>query len=109
MDRTDFYQIITVRGNAEYDFLQNSLSSFAMNYPVTYYQVVREDVLRPDLISYKVYQNVDYWWLICFVNNIANVWTDIKVGDLYKIPNILDIYSFYKQFAINTNSNAGSS
>ena len=109
MDRTDFYNIISVRSNPEYDFLNNSLSNFTMSYPIDYYTVVQEDVGRPDLISYKHYQTVDYWWLICYVNDIQNIFTDMNVGDIYRLPNALDIYNFYKQYAINTNSNAGSS
>lgn len=108
MDITDFFQIITVRGNQEYDFLQNSLSNFTMSYPVQYYRVVQEDLMRLDLVSYKNYQTVDYWWLIGYVNGVENIWTDMNVGDLYTIPNVLDIYSFYKTYAINTNSNASS-
>ena len=108
MDITDFFKIVTVRGNQEYDFLENSLSNFTMTYPVRYYTVVQEDLLRLDLISYKMYQTVDYWWLIGYVNGVENIWTDMAVGDLYTIPSVLDIYSFYKQYAINTNSNAGS-
>lgn len=108
MDRTDFYNIVITRGNQEYDFLQNSLSNFVMNYPVSYYRTVQEDLGRPDLISYKVYQTVEYWWLICYVNDIENVFSDIVVGELYQIPNVLDIYSFYKQYAINTSANSSS-
>lgn len=108
MDRTDFYKIITVRGNPEYDYLQNSLSNFVTNYPIAYYRVVQEDLGRLDLISYKQYQTVDYWWLVGYINDVENVWTDMVVGDLYKIPSVIDIYNFYKQYAINTNSNAGS-
>ena len=108
MDRTDFYTIITVRGNQEYDFLNNSLSNFTMSYPISYYTVVQADLARLDLISYKTYQTVEYWWLIGYVNDVENIWTDMAVGDIYQIPNILDIYSFYKQYAINTNSGASS-
>ena len=108
MDITDFFKIVTVRGNQEYDFLENSLSNFTMTYPVSYYTVVQQDLLRLDLISFKVYQTVDYWWLLGYVNGVENIWTDMAVGDLYTVPSILDIYSFYKKYAINTNSNAGS-
>jgi Base plate wedge protein 53 len=70
-----------------------------MNYPVGYYQIAENDVMRPDLISYKVYQTTDYWWLILYVNDIHDPLNDIKSGQVIKIPNILDIFSFYKQYA----------
>ena len=108
MDRTDFYNIVTIRGIQEYDFLQNNLSNFVMNYPVTYYRVVSEDVGRLDLISFKVYNTVDYWWLIGYVNSVENVFVDINVGDVYIIPNLQDVYQFYKSFAVNTTSSGSS-
>ena len=108
MDITDFFQTVTVRGNQEYDFLQNSLSNFSTTYPVTYYQLKAEDIGRPDLISWKVYNTVDYWWGLCYTNQIQNIFVDMTVGDLWQIPNLLDWYNFYKTFAVNT-KNSGSS
>ena len=98
MKRTSFFNIVGSGNASEYDHLNNSLSRFVMNYPVQYYRVTADDVMRADLISYKVYQSVNYWWLICFVNKIQNPLTDISIGDLLKIPNILDIYDFYKRY-----------
>ena len=107
-DITDFFQTVTVRGNQEYDFLQNSLSNFTTVYPVSYYQLTAEDIGRMDLISFKVYQTVDYWWLLAYVNDVENIFTDMTVGDLYQIPNLLDIYQFFKTYSVNT-KNSGSS
>jgi hypothetical protein len=98
MQRTNFFQIVTPNGVEEYDHLNNTLNRFQMNYPVQYYRIVDADVMRSDLISYKAYGTVDYWWIVLFVNNIKNPLTDIVSGDIIKIPNILDIYSFYKQY-----------
>jgi Base plate wedge protein 53 len=99
MNRTDFFNIITVNGNKEYDYLYNSLSGFVMNYPISYYQITESDVMRPDLISYKIYGTVDYWWLILFVNDIQDPLNDIKSGTIIKIPSILDIYAFAKKYS----------
>jgi hypothetical protein len=33
--------------------------------------------MRIDLIAHKVYQNVNYWWVICEANNILNPFTDL--------------------------------
>lgn len=99
MDRTNFFNITTVNGNPEYDYLYNSLSRFTMSYPVSYYQIVEADVMRPDIISYKVYGVVDYWWIILYVNDIESPLTDMTSGTIIQIPNVLDIYNFYKQYA----------
>ena len=87
-----------MNGNQEYDYLNNPLSRFVMNYPVSYYQITESDTMRPDLISFRVYQTVDYWWIILYVNDIEDPLNDIVSGTIIKIPNILDIFSFYKQY-----------
>ena len=99
MDRTNFFNIVDNGNGSEYDFLYNTLSRFTMEYPVQYYRIHSEDIMRPDLISYKAYGSVKYWWIICFVNDIQNPIIDITVGNLIKIPNIIDIYSFYKKYS----------
>lgn len=100
MDRTSFYKIVNIGNGSEFDHLYNNLSKFTMIYPITYYRVKEEDIMRLDLVSYKAYQTVDFWWLIGVVNKIENPLLDISVGDLLIIPNILDIYAFYKEFSL---------
>jgi len=100
MKRTDFFKEVSINNTTEYDHLNNTLYRFTMKYPVKYYRIAEDDVMRPDLISWKVYQTVDYWWLICFVNNIQDPFNDIISGDLIKIPNLLDVYEFYKKYKI---------
>ncbi len=100
MDRTVFYETADIGNGLEYDYLYNSLSKFKLSYPVQYYRVSEEDIMRPDLISYKAYGTVQYWWVIMLVNGIQSPLTDLTVGTLLKIPNGLDIYTFAKQYAI---------
>ena len=79
-----------------------------MTYPCTYYQLEAEDIGRVDLVSWKNYQTVDYWWLLAYVNNVENIFTDMSAGDLWQIPNLLDVYQFFKTYSVNT-QNSGSS
>ena len=103
MDRTNFYNIATVNGIQEFDFLNNTLSFFSMNYPVTYYQVNESDLMRPDMISYKCYNgSCEYWWIIAYVNAIQNPLTDFTVGQILTIPSFIDIINFYRQYALHT-------
>lgn len=97
MDRTRLYTQFRVDETDELDFMYNNLSEFVMRYPVSYYRVDETDILRPDVISYKNYGTVKYWWLVCYVNQIADPFFGITVGQLLKIPNILDVYDFYKR------------
>ena len=51
------------------------------------YTVTASDIGRIDLIAWKFYQNVSWWWVIALVNRIQNVLTDISAGDVLIIPN----------------------
>lgn len=100
MNRLLFYSEFDNDGTKELDYLYNSLSNFEQNYESTYYRVKESDVYRPYLISYNLYGTVNYWWLICFVNNINDVFYELQVGMLLEIPNILDINDFYQKYKV---------
>ena len=100
MDRTLFYNKVTNDDIEEYDHLHNNLSNFRTYYPIQYYRIESDDIMRPDLISYKVYDTIKFWWLIMMFNNINDTFNEMVVGTLLKIPNVLDIYSFYKKYSL---------
>jgi hypothetical protein len=100
MNRTLFYTKNTIDGKEELDFLYNSLSNFKMTYAPTYYRVVSSDLMRPDMISYKNYGTVKYWWIILYVNGIGDPFYGISTGDVLKIPNLLDLYNFYRKYKV---------
>lgn len=100
MDRTKFYNVLTVDGIRELDFLWNSLSTFPMAYVPGYYRVDAIDLLRPDLISYKMYGTVSFWWIILIVNGLDNPFVDLVEGMILKIPNKFDIYEFQKRYRV---------
>ena len=100
MDRTKFFNIATVGGINELDYLDHPLSSFEIVHTPVYYKTDEHDVGRPDLISFELYRTVKYWWIICLVNNIVNPFTDIVVGSILLIPHLADIYDFYKKFKV---------
>ena len=102
MNRLNFYSISTTGDERELDFLYNNLTKFKMNYPAGYYLVHEDDLMRPDLISYKLYGTVKYWWLVMMVNGIGDIFTELKVGLTLQIPNVLDIFGFYKKYNMRT-------
>ncbi len=106
MNRTNFYakreySVIedgvkqTIR---ELDHLFVPLSLFTVKSDVGYYRVAEEDIMQPDLISFKLYGTEKYWWIICITNNIENPLADIIEGAILKIPSIYDIYDFYQKY-----------
>jgi hypothetical protein len=50
-----------------------------------YHTVTASDTIRPDLIAYKYYGTVDYFWLILLANNIIDPYT-LTIGSILRIP-----------------------
>lgn len=100
MDRSNFYEKVTVDSQVQLDFLHNPLSNFEMTYDPDYYRVTGEDDMRPDKISDKMYGTVEFWWVLMLVNDISNPLVDIDPGTVLKIPNRIDIYNFQKKYRL---------
>lgn len=100
MKRLAFYHKVTVDGVDELDFLWNSLSEFEMKYEPTYYRVDDSDIPDPALISYRVYGDIGFWWIILLVNEIKNPFIELEPGMVLKIPSKLDIYDFQHKYRV---------
>lgn len=94
-NRTNFYQQNLIDGVLENDLAFNNFDSYSFKRPRTYYTVKEQDLVRPDLISYKTLGKVDYWWVIQKLNNIEDIFTDLKLGMSLQIPSIADLEEFY--------------
>lgn len=89
--RSNFYEKEVINGVNECDFLNNKISRFKIRRPVKYYTIKYGDLLRPDILSYKLYGRQDFWWLLLYVNDITDVWNELKENDVIKVPNEQDI------------------
>ncbi len=96
MFRTLLYDINTVKGIKEYDFLSNDLASFPFKRDVQYHTVTEQEIGRYDLIAQQYYGNVDWWWIIAASNEILNPIEELVTGVPLVIPNILDVYDYYQ-------------
>lgn len=61
------------------------------------YSVTESDLKRIDLIAHRTLGDVNLWWAIAFVNNIANPLEDISIGDTLMIPTLDAIASSLAQ------------
>lgn len=100
MKRTDFFKKNEVNGIKEVDPLYHTLGLFKMKRPYQLCIVTEEEKGRPDLVSYKYYNTVEYWWLVCAANGIQCPFLEIVPGRELKIPSILDIADFYRYYRI---------
>ena len=82
----------------ELDFLNHNLTGFVMRRRPLYYRVSQGDLQMPDNIAWKTYKDERLWWVICLINQINSPCSDLQVGMLLTIPDILDIYDFFRKY-----------
>ena len=66
---------------------------------------VREEEFRPDLVSYKVYSDTQYWWIIMLFNGFIDR-AEFKTGTLLNIPDqtgISDLVNRLKSIGVFVN------
>lgn len=94
--RTNFYYKNIIDGNLEIDLLNNFYNLvFKIKRPLSFYTLRQQDLQRPDLISYKIYGDVNYWWILFKYNQIDDIWNDLEIGQVISIPSKQDIEDFY--------------
>ena len=75
----------------ELDLSSSQFKSFDPKRPMRYYTIIEDDTQRPDNLSLKLYGRMEYWWIVLKWNGIDDVWNDLTVGGVIKVPDILDI------------------
>jgi serine protease inhibitor len=95
--RTNFFKQNNINNVVENDLPFNAFNSFKFKRPRTFYTIKRQDVSRPELISYKVYGSINYWWIILKLNNIDDPFNDLEIGKTIQLPSQQDIEDFYIQ------------
>ena len=57
--------------------------------------VITDEVqYRPDLIQYKIYNDVSYYPFILIFNHIDNIYTQLSTGNILYYPDQQDIENF---------------
>lgn len=99
-NRSNFYPKVIVDGKTEFN---KTICEFGNSFYNRYFQIKRtmdnytvkqQDLQRPELISFKIYGTIDYWWLLMKYNNIYDVWNDMYEGQVLSVPNKLDYDDF---------------
>jgi hypothetical protein len=83
------------------------LSSFFMNEVVKlpqsgYYNIQGEEG-RPDYLSYKIYGDTQYWWILLLYNNKLE-FDDFSIGDIVRFPSTESIEDLF--FSLKARENA---
>ncbi len=96
-NRSNFLKSVIVDGKEEFDMTTNSINDFKFLREKTFYKIVEEDLIRPDLIAAKAYKSLsamNYWWVVMYLNNIHDIWHDLNIGDELVIPNKKDLEDY---------------
>jgi hypothetical protein len=58
----------------------------------SYHTVVAHELLRFDLLSYRFYDTVEYWWIIMLANDIPDPF-NVPLGKIVRIPSLSVVLS----------------
>lgn len=94
-NRTNFYKQEIISNRLENDMVKNYWDLFKIKRPLRYLSLSRQFIQRPDLLSYSVYGDVSYWWILSKFNQIDDWWNDVVVGTNISIPDVRDIDDFF--------------
>ena len=86
-----------------YDALTSFFSTELPKLPVSGYFEVNGQDERPDLVSHKIYNDTQYWWIILMYNGKLE-YTDIATGEKLKYPSVDDIEDLF--FSLKAKENA---
>jgi hypothetical protein len=95
--RTNFLKEFITNGVNEYDLLLSNWDLFELNYPISFNTIQQLDIQRPDFLSYRLYDASEYWWVLCKLNKIDDLWNDLYVGMDIIVPDMQDILDFYSR------------
>ena len=96
-NRSNFYPENSYNGDTTLDFALGSIAKLKIKRATTYYTIRYEDIARPDLLSYKLYGKIAYWYLLAEVNDIFDWWNDVVEGDVIQVIDEKDIQDWYME------------
>ncbi len=77
-----------------YDPLTSSFTNNLISLPAGGEYTLQGEDSRPDLLSYHVYGDTQYWWVLLMYNSVID-YSELKTGTKIKYPNITDLESLY--------------
>lgn len=100
--RADYLQKLVIDGVAQYDF--GSFDPDDYDFGKENLLVVREqDVCRPDVLSYRAYGTMNYWWFLMWYNGICDIWNDLAASQVLRYPDINVVQDFLQKMKKDNN------
>ena len=90
LNRADYLD--TPDSNTSLDYLSAKYKNIQYLLAVdTTFTVTLPFVANPFGISYNVYNNKGYWWVILLYNGIVDIYAELVVGVVLKLPSLASI------------------
>lgn len=86
-----------------FDILDSYLCTQIKSLPYSGAVTIKTQVNRPDLLSYDIYGDTMYWWLIMIYNDLTSP-TELEVGKVIVYPSLSDLETLY--FTLSTRQKA---
>ena len=83
-----------------YDPLNSYMLYAIPKLPLSGYYTITTQEKRPDLISYELYGDTQYWWIILWYNHLSNP-MQLVTGLTIGYPNINNLEALYMNGSIN--------
>lgn len=93
--RDRFLTTNIIDGLAEKDLASCDISKLLIKRPLYSYRLNSVDIGRPDLVSLKIYGDIQYWWIILKYNAICDPFNEMYLTQTLYAPNEQDIQDWF--------------
>lgn len=100
--RTDYLQKLVIDDIAQYDLGSFDPDGYDFG-KENFLQVRQMDIARPDLLSYRAYGTMNYWWFLMWYNGICDVWNDLAENQVLKYPDLDVVREFLRSVKKDNN------
>lgn len=98
-ERYDLGKFMKWEGD-NFDPLTSNILFEIKNLPVGGRYTIRGEEGRPDLLSYNIYGDTQYWWILMLYNGFNDI-SEILSGNEMQFPLVQDLESYY--FSLKAN------
>jgi len=93
-DKYDMAKFMDFSDEGVFDSLNSYMLYQIPRLPLAGQYTLKKHENRPDLISYDIYGDMQYWWIIMWYNHFVKP-QDFKIGRVIKFPSISAVEQLY--------------
>lgn len=96
-DRTKLMDTALISNIREKDPLSSKFNERFAPTTYTVHKVTIDEESHPELVSYREYGTVDYWWLILKINGVIDA-DSLQSGEILIIPDLTEYVRFFRRY-----------